>query len=157
MVKKNAKTVREAARRKQVGNSVVEEFLGGAAQAPAGAPTIETFAAQALALLHKTLVERGASYGSFFENSTIAVSLAELMGAMSANSRMDLEAKIGDQLQRQFPVELVHLILNAQNLIAGKHSRLFATPLHKDSWLDIAGYAILVHAGISLVEQGHQP
>lgn len=115
--------------------------------------TLEDFCAKTLAQLHSTLVERGASYGSFFDNSAIAIGLAELMGSMAPEAREKLDRMLVEQSPCAYPIELVHLILNAQNLIAGKHSRIAQTPLHLDSWLDIAGYAVLVHAAITMVQQ----
>lgn len=114
--------------------------------------TLEEHCALTLESLNQALVERGASYGSFFQNSEIAVSLREMLEG-NANAREDMSQRLLAGLQH-YPESLIYVLLNATNMITAKQSRLFATPTHKDSWLDLAGYAILAHAAISMVEKG---
>lgn len=123
-------------------------------QANSNAPrlSLEEHCAHTLDSLHQALVERGASYGSFFVNSEIAVSLRELLEG-NADARNDMATRLLTGLNH-YPESLVYVLLNAMNMITAKQSRLFATPTHKDSWLDLAGYAILAHAAISMVEKG---
>lgn len=113
--------------------------------------TLEDHCGDALQALHETLVSRGASYGSFFENSEIAVSIQELLQTTSADHRNAMQDRIMAQVESSaVPISLVYLLLNAQNMTAAKLSRLMATPHHADTWLDIAGYAILAHAAIKM-------
>jgi len=112
--------------------------------------TIEDFCAKALEQLHKTLVERGASYGSFFDNSKVAVSILENIQGGDRKRRNELHDKMCQQNGLETPTSLVYVVLNAQAQIASKLSRLSQTPLHLDSWLDLAGYAILAHAAIAM-------
>lgn len=44
----------------------------------------------------------------------------------------------------------------AKAMIAMKLARLAANPTHEDSWLDIAGYAVLVLANLRMGRQGDQ-
>ena len=71
------------------------------------------------------LKDRGAIYGSFEESSNICFVLFN----------------IALQLHPFKPVPTVFV---GNFHIAGKISRLYKTPNHEDSWLDIAGYAILI-------------
>lgn len=114
-------------------------------------PTLEDHCAATMQLLHEILVQRGSTYGSFFENSEIAVSIQELLQSTGADYRNAMQERAMAQAGRSdVPVSLIYLLLNAQNMIAAKQSRLFATPVHADSWLDLAGYAILAHAAIKM-------
>ena len=117
---------------------------------PLAEKTLEGHCADTLAKLHETLVSRGASYGSFFENSELSITLQELLQTTGADYRSAMHNRAENQANNAVPVSLIYLLLNATNMIAAKQSRLFATPIHADSWLDIAGYAILAHAAISM-------
>lgn len=71
------------------------------------------------------LKDRGAIYGSFEENSIICSTLF-------------------DVALQLYPFKPVPTVFVGNFYIAGKISRLYRTPSHKDSWLDIAGYAKLI-------------
>lgn len=117
---------------------------------PPAEPTLEDHCEKTIAKLHETLVARGASYGSFFQNSEMAISIQEILQTTGQDYRIAMHDRAEIQANAPVPLSLIHLLLNATNMIAAKQSRLFATPIHADSWLDIAGYAILAHAAISM-------
>ena len=71
------------------------------------------------------LKDRGAIYGPFEESSTISFVLF--------NVALQLH-----------PFEIIPTVFVGNFHIAGKISRLYRTPNHEDSWLDIAGYAKLI-------------
>ena len=71
------------------------------------------------------LKDRGAIYGSFEESSNICYVLFN--GSLQLN-----------------PCKTIPEVFVGNFHIAGKISRLYATPNHEDSWLDIAGYAKLI-------------
>lgn len=71
------------------------------------------------------LKDRGAIYGSFEESSNICCGLF--------NVTLQL-----------YPFRPIPTVFVGNFHIAGKISRLYATPNHEDSWLDIAGYAKLI-------------
>jgi hypothetical protein len=77
----------------------------------------------------KVLDERGDNYGVFMQNADTAI---KIKGAMhNAIARNDLHL---------FPDQLLAL-----DMIAVKISRIVnGNPVHRDSWIDIAGYATLV-------------
>ncbi len=74
-----------------------------------------------------TLDQRGPVYGSFRENSRVAVSLLEVINA--------------EQKARTVP--LPDYEYNALVMIAEKMSRILVGKSHEDNWIDIAGYAEL--------------
>ena len=77
----------------------------------------------------KVLDERADQYGSFMQSADTAVKIKSAMH--NAIARNDLHL-YPDQLQ-------------ALDMIATKMSRIAnGNPSHRDSWLDIAGYAMLV-------------
>ena len=86
--------------------------------------------------LNDILTERGASYGSFADNSMVAMELRDtLKSALHANDTRFV--------RKITPAEAV--VENACFMIAAKLSRLVTgDTLHRDSWHDIAGYAELV-------------
>lgn len=94
-------------------------------------PQLSIYIRAALEELSITLSQRGDSYADFEDNSRIAVGITELIGFMQPVTRTSAP---------QAPQ------INAASLIATKLSRLADNPKHLDSWLDIAGYAILAHA-----------
>ena len=71
------------------------------------------------------LKDRGAIYGPFEESSNICYVLV--------NVSLQLN-----------PCKAIPTVFVGNFHIAGKISRLYATPNHEDSWLDIAGYAKLI-------------
>ena len=71
------------------------------------------------------LKDRGAIYGPFEESSKICCGLFH----------------VALQL---YPFEPLPTVFVGNFHIAGKISRLYRTPNHEDSWLDIAGYAKLI-------------
>ena len=71
------------------------------------------------------LKDRGAIYGSFEESSNICCGLF--------HAALHL-----------YPFKTVSTVFVGNFHIAGKISRLYKTPNHEDSWLDIAGYAKLI-------------
>jgi len=119
-------------------------------QYPPAERTLEDHCVDTLKKLGDILVSRGASYGSFFQNSEMAISIQEVLQTTGADYRTAMHDRAEAQAGASVPLSLIHLLLNATNMIAAKQSRLFATPLHADSWLDLAGYAILAHAAIAM-------
>ena len=71
------------------------------------------------------LKDRGAIYGPFEESSNICYVLF--------NTALQL-----------YPFKTIPTVFVGNFHIAGKISRLYRTPNHEDSWLDIAGYAKLI-------------
>ena len=71
------------------------------------------------------LKDRGAIYGSFEESSNICCGLF--------HAALHL-----------YPFKSVSTVFVGNFHIAGKISRLYKTPNHEDSWLDIAGYSKLI-------------
>ena len=71
------------------------------------------------------LKDRGAIYGPFEESSKICYGL---FGAVL----------------HLYPFKQIPTVFVGNFHIAGKISRLYRTPNHEDSWLDIAGYAKLI-------------
>lgn len=112
--------------------------------------TIEDACKQTLDQLYTTLCNRGKSYGSFFDNSRVAVRLQAILQGEDSTRRYALHDLMCLQNGLETPSSLAYVVLNAQNHIAQKLSRIARTPLHADSWLDLAGYAILAHAAIAL-------
>lgn len=80
--------------------------------------------------LRETLGGRDTSYKDFADNSAAALAIMQACGLEASNTDA-------------FPTSY-HL--NAMTQIAAKLSRLAGNPTHEDSWLDIAGYAILALA-----------
>ena len=71
------------------------------------------------------LKDRGSIYGSFEENSNIC-------------------SKLFTTSLHLYPFQPLPAVFVGNFYIAGKISRLYRTPNHEDSWLDIAGYATLI-------------
>ena len=71
------------------------------------------------------LKDRGAIYGPFEESSTMCMILF--------TTALQL-----------YPFKVIPAVFVGNFHIAGKISRLYRTPNHEDSWLDIAGYAKLI-------------
>lgn len=83
---------------------------------------------ETLAVLQKTLVERGANYTDIADNSEVFCNLLTSMGFQWPPNMTDTQA---------------HCLCN----IATKLARLKCGDFqHLDSLLDLAGYAILMHA-----------
>ena len=79
--------------------------------------------------VNTTLDERGSQYGSFMEGANIAIRLKGIMHNAIARNDAHL-----------FPDQILAL-----DMIAVKLSRIVnGNASHRDSWLDIAGYAKLV-------------
>lgn len=79
--------------------------------------------------VNTTLDERGSQYGSFMEGANIAIRLKGIMHNAIARNDAHL-----------FPDQILAL-----DMIAVKLSRIVnGNAAHRDSWLDIAGYAKLV-------------
>ena len=77
--------------------------------------------------IEKTLEERGNNYGSFWTHSQIAQMLKNSMKATEGWDKLENDQK------------------EALEMIAHKIARILnGNPNHKDSWHDIAGYAILI-------------
>ncbi len=81
--------------------------------------------------VEKTLAERGESYGAFDIN---VEAIADIMGTLQHVHK----AKTGEDLNL---IDFTNLQYQVIKLV-----RLGATPNHKDSWLDIQGYAKLSEA-----------
>ncbi len=79
----------------------------------------------------KTLEDRGESYGAFDVN---VEAVAEIMGVLNHVHK----CKTGSDLNL---IDHTHLQYQVIKLV-----RLGATPSHKDSWLDLQGYAKLSEA-----------
>jgi len=95
--------------------------------------------------LDETLAERGESYGSFADNSAVAVRIKEACWPTALENPKFLRLSYADRA----------VVLNALDMIAAKISRLVTgDPLHKDSWQDISGYAELVVRHIEEKESG---
>lgn len=80
---------------------------------------------QSMKQVTDVLNDRGAIYGPFEKSSNISYVL------------------VGVALQLH-PFQTIPAVFVGNFHIAGKISRLYATPNHEDSWLDIAGYAKLI-------------
>jgi len=92
-------------------------------------------AAETLATLQKTLVERGANYADIADNSKVFCDLLSSMGFTWPKTMTDTQ---------------VHCVCN----IATKLSRLKTGDFqHLDSLLDLGGYAVLVHADTARNQQ----
>lgn len=75
-----------------------------------------------------TLADRGASYGEFRDGAAIAMDLFGLVQATPAFDRLSPD--------KQY----------AMFMFCAKMARLLnGDPNHRDSWIDIAGYAQLAH------------
>lgn len=83
--------------------------------------------------LQTTLTGRGQTYADFRHNSRVACDILISMGIGLPQTPTATQA-------------------NAATMIAAKLSRLTFNPDHADSWLDIAGYAILAHAALAAGE-----
>ena len=95
--------------------------------------------------LDETLAERGESYGSFADNSAVAVRIKVACWPTALENPKFLRLSYADRA----------VVLNALDMIAAKISRLVTgDPLHKDSWQDISGYAELVVRHIEEKESG---
>ncbi len=80
-------------------------------------------------VVDKTLEERGQVYGSYEEGLKF---------------RRAVEVLINDKYKHDHNIDMSEEHLFLFNDVLGKLSRLASSPLHKDSWHDLAGYAILV-------------
>jgi hypothetical protein len=108
---------------------VADEAITEAASALKEACTFTPKPEPEVSGVDKVLDERGDNYGVFMQNADTAI---KIKGAMhNAIARNDLHL---------FPDQLLAL-----DMIAVKISRIVnGNPVHRDSWLDIAGYAMLV-------------
>jgi hypothetical protein len=77
--------------------------------------------------VQSTLDQRGSVYGSFRDNSRVAISLLAVV----------------DRCQASRTVPLLDHELNALIMICEKMSRILTGKPHEDNWIDIAGYAEL--------------
>ena len=99
-------------------------------------PPISGFVKKILEELNATLVERGANYSDFEDNAAINQNIAATLGF----AQLVVLPSSGVS-----PVS--HTVATAVEMIRGKLSRLACNGWdHRDSWIDIAGYALLVAA-----------
>ena len=80
-------------------------------------------------MVDKTLKERGNVYGDYKGGSEFRASVMELI----VDRHIKVHGKDMTKLEKVYIYDIVN-----------KLSRLCTTPLHKDTWHDLAGYATLV-------------
>lgn len=106
-----------------------EVFMEAAHQASQGKDKIEPKHEPEVSVVDKVLDTRADQYGSFMQGADIAVRIKGIMHNAIARKDMHL-----------YPDQLLAL-----DMIAVKISRIVnGNASHRDSWLDIAGYATLV-------------
>lgn len=91
--------------------------------------------------VEKTLEERGARYGTFYNHSQISQALQDVMRSQGNWDYLDVDEK------------------QALTTIADKIARILNAPagtLYSDSFHDIAGYALLVDKRLKMLEAEKQ-